>query len=213
MKCLFEMSYYELTRLVERTLAIDNWLVRKDSLSSRLDATVNSERFRILKEKSKKLGCVVDDSEIITWFDTLNLLYYTFGEIKDDNLRQSITILQEYCIPYSNKRADYLLVCDNKILILEFSFNKMNYPLQYETKLHQAIGYKELLGNVLPKEIDIGTYTFLVEAEEDENGYYLYAADSEELANHYKMRDLANYIEKFFNKNKGSALRHLNNIK
>ena len=60
-------------------------------------------------------------------------------------LRNKIRILQEYCIPYSCKRADYLLVYENKILILEFSFNKLGYELQYETKLQQAIGYKEII--------------------------------------------------------------------
>ena len=120
--------------------------------------------------------------------------------------------MQEYCIPYSNKRADYLLVYDNKILILEFSFNKLGYELQYETKLQQAIGYKELLGNILPKEVDIGTYMFLVEAEEDKWGGAIYVDDTEKLPNQDKIEHLAKYIEKFFKKNEDFAINALERI-
>ncbi|MDE6188765.1 MAG: hypothetical protein K2G37_00565 [Clostridia bacterium] len=69
--------------------------------------------------------------------------------------------------------------------------------------MQQAIGYKELLSNILPKEIDIATYTFLLEPEEDERGRsILIEIDGEEYyPNHWKIEDLANYIEKFFKKN------------
>ena len=82
---------------------------------------------------------------------------------------------------------------------------KRAYELQYETKLQQAIGYKELLGNILPKEVDIGTYMFLVEAEEDKWGGATYVDDTEKLPNQDKMKDLARYIERFFKKNKNFA--------
>ena len=118
-----------------------------------------------------------------------------FDRVEDEDIRNNLKILQEYCIPYSRKRADYLLIYDNKILILEFSFNKLNYEFNYETKLQQAIGYKELLSNILPKEIEIGTYTFLLEPEEDARGKTIYfEVDGEKhTANHCKMYDLAKY--------------------
>lgn len=105
-----------------------------------------------------------------------------------------------------------MLVYDNKILIIEFSFNKLKYEFNYETKLQQAIGYKELLGNILPKEIDIGTYTFLLEPEEDEKGNVFYIDDSDHYANHHKIDDLANYIVKFFKKNLRMAYNALKQI-
>ena len=72
---------------------------------------------------------------------------------------------------------------------------RSGYELQYETKLHQAIGYKELIGNILPKEIDIGTYTYLV--------------DPGLISDSPKVYDLAAYIEKFFNKNIDLAIKTL----
>ena len=206
MNCLYDMTYDELKELVEEVLHLEYWCVRDDELRNRMDSIAYSDRFKELKERATEKGYAFNDIEIVTWLDTLNILYYVFDKMEDERLRDEIRILQEYCIPYSNKRADYLLVYDNKILILEFSFNKLGYELQYETKLQQAIGYKELLGNILPKEVDIGTYMFLVEAEEDKWGGTLYVDDTEKLPNQDKMKDLAKYIEKFFKKNENFAV-------
>ena len=78
--------------------------------------------------------------------------------------------------------------------------------------MQQAIGYKELLSNILPKEIDIGTYTFLVEAEEDKEGNSITLKNTDFLPNHYKIENLANLIEKFFNKNIDLAINSLKQL-
>lgn len=88
-----------------------------------------------------------------------------------DNLLNNIRIIQEFHISFTNKRADYSLIYENKIIIIEFSYNKFdNEDYHYNIKLNQLIGYKELISNILPKDIDISTYTFLLHPEEiDEN--------------------------------------------
>lgn len=179
------------------------WFIRDDKITNRTDAIYLSDRYGKIKQQADINGISYNDIEVVTWFDTLVTLYYVFDRLEDEDIRNNLKILQEYCIPYSRKRADYLLIYDNKILILEFSFNKLNYEFNYETKLQQAIGYKELLSNILPKEIEIGTYTFLLEPEEDARGKTIYIElDGEKYtANHWKMDDLAKYIEKFFKKN------------
>lgn len=179
------------------------WFIRDDKITNRTDAIYLSDRYGKIKQQADINGISYNDIEVATWFDTLVTLYYVFDRVEDEDIRNNLKILQEYCIPYSRKRADYLLIYDNKILILEFSFNKLNYEFNYETKLQQAIGYKELLSNILPKEIEIGTYTFLLEPEEDARGKTIYIElDGEKhTANHWKMYDLAKYIEKFFKKN------------
>ena len=179
------------------------WFIRDDKITNRTDAIYLSDRYGKIKQQADINGISYNDIEVATWFDTLVTLYYVFDRVEDEDIRNNLKILQEYCIPYSRKLADYLLIYDNKILILEFSFNKLNYEFNYETKLQQAIGYKELLSNILPKEIEIGTYNFLLEPEEDARGKTIYfEVDGEKhTANHWKMYDLAKYIEKFFKKN------------
>ena len=76
-------------------------------------------------------------------------------------------LMQEYHIPFTNKRADYLLVKNNKIMIIEFSYVKLEKKeYQYQNKVNQVINYKELISNVLSHGIDISTYTFILHPEE-----------------------------------------------
>ncbi len=212
MKCLYELTVTQLNDLVENELNLENWWIINDKLNNRKDSILKSKRFKTLKNRAIALNYHFNDIEIVTWLDTLMTMYYVFNKIEDKELINHITILQEYCMPFSNKRADYVLTYDNKILIIEFSFNKLNYEFNYEIKLQQAIGYKELLGNILPKEIDIGTYTFLLEAEMDENWNKIYSDEEQHGANYYKYLDLANYIEKFFKKNLELAINSIRNI-
>ena len=209
---LFELNAKTLAKLVEETLEIENWCVRDDNISNRTSAIRHKDRYNKLAKQAQKKNILFNETEIVTWLDSLNILYYVFENIEDEHLKNAITILQEYCIPYHNKRADYLLVYDNKILIIEFSFNKLGYELQYESKLRQVMEYKELLGSLLPKEIDIGTYTFLVEPEEDKNRKSITIENTNLLPNHYKIENLAQFIEKFFKKNIKQAIKALKQI-
>lgn len=206
MKCLYEMDSDFLCSLWQN-LHLNHWYIRNDTIKNRTRAASSYSRFVTLKERAIKSGIPFNETEIITWLDTLCTLCCVFSSIKDEYLKNHIKIFQEYCIPFSNKRADYLLVYDNKVLIIEFSFDKLGKDYFYETKLQQAIGYKELLSNILPKEIEIGTYTFMLEAEEDKNGNTILVGEN--LPNHGKIDALANFIEEFFKKNKNLALTSL----
>lgn len=212
MKCLYELDIKAMEKLWS-DLKLYRWYVRNDTISARTQSASCLNRFNILKERAVQLEFTFNDTEVISWLDTLTTLCCVFQVMEDEYLKNNILVLQEYCIPFSNKRADYLLVYDNKILIIEFSFNKLGYAFNYETKLQQAIGYKELLSNILPKEIDIGTYTFLLEPEEDKNGNTIDIDGTDKLANDLKIKALANYIEEFFKKNENLALTSLKRFK
>ena len=204
MKYLYKMDWAALQQLVQFDLFLDGWTIFNEGIQYRMDrvkdaysyqGSLMEARYNSIVAQADRNGIGYNENEIVTWFDTLTGMYHVFQQMEDEALRDHIVILQEYCIPYSNKRADYVLCYDNKILIIEFSFRKLGYELQYETKLHQAIGYKELIGNILPKEIDIGTYTYLV--------------DPGLISDSPKVYDLAAYIEKFFNKNIDLAIKTL----
>lgn len=204
MKYLYKMDWAALQQLVQFDLFLDGWTIFNEGIQYRMDrvkdaysyqGSLMEARYNSIVAQADRNVIGYNENEIVTWFDTLTVMYHVFQQMEDEALRDHIVILQEYCIPYSNKRADYVLCYDNKILIIEFSFRKLGYELQYETKLHQAIGYKELIGNILPKEIDIGTYTYLV--------------DPGLISDSPKVYDLAAYIEKFFNKNIDLAIKTL----
>ena len=148
MKCLYELNVNQLNDLVEKELYLRSWYIRDDKITNRAGSIQHSDRFSKIKKQADNQGISYNETEVVTWFDTLITLWMTIGRIEDTDIKDNLKILQEYCIPYSHKRADYLLIYDNKILIIEFSFNKLKYEFNYETKLQQAIGYKELLSNI-----------------------------------------------------------------
>lgn len=197
MKALNFLINKTLIELVEEDLEISGWIIRAESAQERLDKIKNSNRFQNLKQKAKESKINANDFEIVSWLDTLNIMYYVFDEIEDNQLKNKIRIIQEYRIPFSEKRADYLLVFENKILIIEFSYDKFSNEYKFEHKLNQAIGYKEQLSNILPKGISIGTYTFLINPETDTNGNVII---QNELVypNIKKIKDLADFITFFF---------------
>ena len=197
MKALNFLTNKTLIEIVEEELEISGWIIRAESAQERLDKIKNSNRFQNLKQKAKESKINANDFEIVSWLDTLNIMYYVFDEIEDNQLKNKIRIIQEYRIPFSEKRADYLLVFENKILIIEFSYDKFSNEYKFEHKLNQAIGYKEQLSNILPKGISIGTYTFLINPETDTYGNIL---TQNELVypNLKKIKDLADFITFFF---------------
>lgn len=216
MKALYNFKFNEFKKLVE-DLHLTNWIVRDDSASSRRKQVENRTYFIDLRHRAESEGIPAHDDEIISWLDTLNLLYYAFDRVNND-LLDRLQIIQEYTIPFTNKRADYLLVSNNKILILEFSFDKLGEKYKFENKLTQATYYKELLSNLLPSYIKIGTYTFMINPEADHDGAsmlkynkYNKYSKSEELANNEKLDDLGEYINLFFS-NRDDALMQLSFI-
>lgn len=211
MKCLYEMDN-DFLDVLWKNLKLENWFIRNDTIQNRTRVASSYDRFTFLKKRAIECGIRFNEIEVVSWLDTLCTLCCVFDDIKDEYLKNHITIYQEYCIPFSNKRADYLLVYDNKILIIEFSFDKLGKDYFYETKLQQAIGYKELLSNILPKEIDIGTYTFMLEPEENKDGKGIFV-DGKTLPNSGKISALASFIEKFFKKNENLALNALKQLK
>ncbi len=190
-----------------KSLKIENWYIYDLPINERLEMIQNnSTYFSKLKLLAKKNDIKADDTEIISWLDTLNYLYYAFDRIVDKHLLDDITIIQELNIPLTNKRADYVIFSNNKILIIEFSFKKLNKEYQYENKLTQAINYKELLSNLLPPHITIATFTIILEPEFDGNTYsriekYSKYLKAQLLPNVDTQIELASFIEKYFTEN------------
>ena len=216
MKCLQHYSVKEFEYEVRNNLKIDGWMIRDGNPQNRIKETKNKDYFKKLQLKAKKSKFIyAQDLEIISWLDTMNLLFHTLSYL-DKNLKQEITVVQEYKIPFSNKRADYLLLYRNKILIIEFSYDNFGNEYRYESKLTQAIGYKELLANMLPQNIRLATYTFIINPEmsEKHKEYYKfdrYSGDYEQ-ANNEKMKEFASYIELFFKQTEQSAVFALNQL-
>ena len=212
MKYLYRVSVKNLEKLIENKLRLQNWKVYDLPAEQRIEEIKTWSFFNTLKERANEKEIPAKPAEVLSWVDTLNLMYYSLQDV-NSKIRDELTIIQEYQIPFTHKRADYVLVYQNKILIVEFSFDRMDDAYKYEKKLTQAIGYKELLTNVLPSYIEIGTYTFIINPEIDANGNEILRwnkfTQQPELANNEQLQEFGNYINRFFSKETYVALSQL----
>ncbi len=198
MKCLEKYSFNQFEKYVTEELQIADWYVWDEDLGRRATYVNNRDYFKKLKQKSENKLINATDKEIVTWLDTLKLLRDTLQELPKSILNELI-IIQEYVMPFDEKRADYLLIHNNRILIIEFSYEKYN---DYGNKVQQALGYKELLQDLLPNYIDVGTYVYKYKSELND---YLktkinkFTNRVEPINNEIKF-SCKNYIRRFFEK-------------
>jgi hypothetical protein len=163
---------------------IKYWKITNESLEKRVELA-KDEKFFTKMQKYANNKFEFNEEEIITWFDNMYLINKVLSNFESQN--NNIHIIQELCLPFSNKRSDIVLCYENKILIIEFSYTKHKSEYKYDTKLDQAIRYKVLLENVVSSDKIIGTYVFLNKPDEENKNI-----------NNNEILKLQNFIEYFF---------------
>lgn len=205
MKALFNGTIKEFKKTTKSDLQLNKWKVFEMNIEDRYDWVQDNSYVNKLHEIAKSNDIKYDKYEIISWLDSQSIMLKIINKMEKlgfDNLLNKVRIIQEFHIPFTNKRADYLLVYENKIIIIEFSYNKFeNKDYHYNIKLNQVIGYKELISNILPKDIDIATYTFL-----------LYPEENDENSNQEQIENFVEYINFFMEKKSVSAYEELEKL-
>ena len=212
MKCLLQKNGEEFLNYVKHELDLTSWKIMYLSAKERLAAVQDFSYFITLKKNATDKNLHASDIEVLSWLDTTVLMYKIISGLTNLINLNELEILQEYEIPFTNKRADYVLTYQNKILIIEFSFDKMKDEYKYENKLTQALGYKELISNLVPTNIEIATYTFLLYPEIDSNWNKIKSNNDTFSSNKEKIVDMQNFIYFFFEKRNRSAIDCLNEI-
>lgn len=212
MKYLHWLNCDEFDELIKEDLFLDDWSVFDMSAEDRAQRVDYTKKYKYLTQRAKEQEINVKVAEIISWMDTLNIMYYVLRYVNPE-IRNELQIFQEMEIPFTHKRADYVLVYRRQILIVEFSFKKLNGRYKFEDKLSQAAGYKELLSNVMPKHIEVGTYTFFIEPGTDKSGNYIKKlnkyTNEQESPNNEKIQEFGHYINLFFQKDLKDAMYYL----
>lgn len=176
------------------------WQIKDDDIETRKKAIMKKTYFKELSKLANENDINYDDVEIVSWMDNLAIMKIILESLKDKY--NETTIIQELIMPKTNKRADFALFKDNKILIIEFSFTIWNESKRFKKKHKQVIKYKEELESILSKNIIIKTYTFLIEPEENDN-YLEFPNNSK------KIKNLIKYIIDFFEEKQRTALQEL----
>ena len=205
MKAIFNGTLKEFKKFTKSELKLDNWEIQEKTIKDRYDCVKKYSYINKLNDIAKANDILYDECETISWLDSQSIMLKvitSLEKIMDDVNFNKIKLIQEYNIPFTNRRADYLLVYDNKIIIVEFSYNKFeNTEYHYHTKLNQVIGYKELISNIVSKDIDIATFTFLIHPE-----------DVNENSNQEQIENFVEYIKFFMEKKSISAYEELDKL-
>ena len=83
-----------------------------------------------------------------------------------DSKIKDLKIIQEYVIPYTKyNRADAIICKDNKLVIIEFTYEKAKYI----TKVQQCFVYKDILKQQLNNKIECYSNVFTYSNELEEN--------------------------------------------
>jgi len=173
------------------------WQIRDMNVASRIEACQTFDLFVKLKTLAGDNGIQASDLEVISWLDSTNMMYSVLKLLKKNRyVFHTACLFSEYTIPFSKKRIDYLLCCQDKILIIEFSFEKWEEEaFQHYQKLRQALEYKELLGNILDEDMQIATFTFLIKPEFSQDKKPIFHTNKDTL------QQLASFIGHYFDPN------------
>lgn len=166
--CAFAFSHYE---KIERIFPdIANWRIKALDYNERVEKTKNSNIYKSILNTDKVREFIenqnINESEILSWIDTMYLLKRLFEHPKlEPKIKQS-KIIQEYVIPYTkDNRADAIICKDNKLVIIEFTYRKSVYI----TKAQQCFVYKDILKQQLNNKIECYSYVFSYSNETEEN--------------------------------------------
>jgi hypothetical protein len=182
--CLHNFKNYK--EIEKRYPKIKSWIISSGKYEDRLKKLSNSNIYKSITEHAKSFILKHNEKEILSWIDSLDLINKIF---QNDNLNQelkdSAVIIQEYVLPYTkNNRPDFLIIKNNKILILEFTFQNSIFI----DKAQQCFTYKQILEQFLPKNIECISYIFSYTNETKE--------DNENLNN--QVNTCISFINHFF---------------
>lgn len=222
MKCLFDFNINKFMEFAEE-LKADSWYIYNEDIESRYEIIKNSYYFNQLKRKADYQNIQYDDVEIVSWLDNISIIYNTLNNLFDEDeydisneVLNKIHIIGEYHIPYSNNRADIVILYENKIIIVELSYDKFKNHERFKRKLDQVICYKELLNNLLNNHIEIATYTLLINPEVNSDNQeikeYSNIFKNYVLPNDEKCYYFCEFIIKYFQNTKKNALNELKSL-
>lgn len=161
--------------LISFTVEIDQikWRIEKEYLKDRAVYYSKMKLYQTLKKMFLEKNISIfplKNEEIITWVDTLCLLKRLMILLFKRGIQtDKISIIMEYPLVFGNHmRADYLLVYDHLLLVLEFGmFNQdeRRSEERYTKKLQESISYRQLLSNLVSNKIDVVNYVMIYRPE------------------------------------------------
>lgn len=152
-----------------------SWKIERQLLKDRVIIYRTLPIYQELKERfNKKMITIwpLKEEEVVTWFDTLLLMRRTFFELFKSGVKSDkVHIFMEYPLVYGNHmRADYLIVYERTIIVLEFGmFNQdeRRSEERYTKKLQESISHRQIIANMVDISIEVVNYVLIYRPEYD----------------------------------------------
>jgi hypothetical protein len=152
-----------------------SWNIEKQLLKNRVDFYASMDIISSLRNQFKAREISIwplKEEEIITWLDTLSIMRRLMLIVFEKGIEiDKLQIFMEYPLLYGNHmRADYLMIYDRLIIVLEFGmFNQdeKRSEERYTKKLQDSINYRQILSNLISREVKIVNYSMIYRPEFD----------------------------------------------
>jgi hypothetical protein len=151
------------------------WEIEKQLLKERVEIYKTLAIYKDLQNKFMNNSLTIwplKQEEIITWIDTMKLLRRIFNKLYQKGFYgEKFKIIMEYPLIFGNHmRADYLLIYDRLIVLLEFGmFNQdeKRSEERYTKKLQESINYRQLINNLVDDGVKVINYVIIYRPEYD----------------------------------------------
>lgn len=147
-------NIFEYNKYVENLYKVNKWEIKSETYETRAEILSKYPYWDELKNEfnNKKLtDKYLTNSQLVSYFDTMYLMYQLLNDITSENIKKEMKIIQEYRIDMPNKpRIDYLLVYRNDMILLEFGKSTIkDLGKDLTEKQRQLEGYEKSLKNSL----------------------------------------------------------------
>ena len=176
-KCLKDFkNISDFLKFTEKILDLQ-WKIEKQLLKQRVEKYRKYELFKELQSEfiEKQLSIFdLKSEEVITWFDTSLILRRILLKLYERAVNtNNISIIMEYPVVFGNHmRSDFLIIVDRLIIVLEFGmFNQAERRSEerYTKKLQESISYRQIIANMVPKEVKVINYVMIYKPEYDDS--------------------------------------------
>lgn len=198
----------EFKNFTENLYNVKEWEIYPDTYKNRAKKLCSFEYWKQLKqlfEKQNLINKKISEEQLVSYFDTMNLLYYILKYIENKNIREEMKIIMEYQINTLEKeRPDYLLIYRNEIIILEFG-NATNYNNIKKSKAKKLEQLNEYENNLKNRLINKNIIYHKIPV--------IYLSDEDFKFNKNLIKDIAEQIINILNDNNFSAFESILNNK
>ncbi len=192
-------EFNTVTQFIEQ----EDWKIEKQLLKERVETYMDTYYFVMLKNRflEAKLSIwELKNEEVITWIDTLLLMRKLMIELFKRGINaEEIQIIMEYPLVHGNyMRSDYLILYHRLIIVLEFGmFNQdeKRSEERYTKKLQESINYRQIIANMVDKQIQVVNYVMIYLPEYNKKTKELLKENINH--NHNELGLLANFIDHF----------------